>query len=153
MEGIFGSLFGGNDSDDDSIRRSRADDFVNRYQKGNPWDDISGDEAYHNYDAVSRQLSPDEYESAAQGAFQRMPDDQRGQLAQLLQQQVGGDVGRDPRNLAGVTRRYREQQPGGLASLFGGGGGGRGGMLDNPLAKAALGGVAAMAMQKMFGKL
>lgn len=154
MEGILGSLFGGNDNDDDDMRRSRANDFVNRYQKGSPWDDIGSDEAYQNYEAVSRNMSPDDYEGAATDAFQRMPNDQRSQLAQMLQGQMGGNVSNDPRALAGMTRQYREQQPGGLASLLGGGGGrGQGGMLDNPLAKAALGGVAAMAMQKMFGKL
>ena len=157
MEGILGSLFGGNDNDDDTRRRSRADDFVSRYEKGNPWDDIQGDEAYHNYQAVSGRISPDEYEGAAEDAFRRMPEDQRGQFAQLLQEQmggVGGGTGTDPRHLAGLTRRYQEQNQSGLASLFGGGDNrsNTGGMLDNPMAKAALGGIAAMAMQKLFSR-
>jgi hypothetical protein len=44
-----------------------------------------------------------------------------------------------------------QQQPGILGQLLGGGGGGgAGSMLDNPLAKAALAGVAAIAVKKMM---
>ena len=81
----------------------------------------------------------------------------------------------DPGYLAQVTSRLDQQQPGMLGQLLGGGGGGGlmgggggllggtntgmggvlgggggGGMLANPLAKAALGGIAAMAMKKMM---
>ena len=73
------------------------------------------------------------------------------------------------RDLAQAASRYRQEEPssGGLASLFGFGGGGddqpqkRGGLLDakrdeggdlldNPLAKAALAGVAAFAVKKFL---
>ncbi len=55
--------------------------------------------------------------------------------------------------LAQVTSRMEQQQPGILGQLLGGGGagGGAGNMLDNPLAKAALAGVAAMAVKRMMG--
>ena len=39
-----------------------------------------------------------------------------------------------------------------LENLLGGGGGGMGGMLANPLAKAALAGIAAMAVKKMMSR-
>ncbi len=74
-------------------------------------------------------------------------------MDQLLGGLFGGQDD-DPRQLARMTSQYRQQDPGGLASLFGGGGGGGGGMgdmLSNPLAKAALGGVAAIAMKRMMG--
>ena len=54
-----------------------------------------------------------------------------------------------------MTTRMRQQQPGGLGALLGGGGGGGGGMgdmLGNPLAKAALAGVAAMAVKQMMNR-
>jgi hypothetical protein len=78
----------------------------------------------------------------------------------MLQQRAGGQFGGvrgdDPRQLAQAVARYRQQDEGGLASLFGGGGGGEGGgmgdLLSNPLAKAALGGVAAVAMKKMLDR-
>ncbi len=162
MDQILGGLFGGNDDDDEPTRRNRANDFVQRYQTGAPEDGIDGMEALQNYRQVSDRLSPDEYEDAAREAFGRMPTNQRQQFGQLLQQQMGGQGGQggqveDPRELAGLTRQFRQQQPGGLASLFGGGGNSRGGneggigdMLQNPIARAALGGVAAIAMKRMM---
>jgi hypothetical protein len=61
----------------------------------------------------------------------------------------------DPGYLAQVTGGMQQRQPGMLEQLLGGGGGGgggRGGMLSNPLAKATLAGVAAMAVKKMTGR-
>ena len=186
VDQLLGGLFGGQDNDDDTMRRGRAQDFVNRYDQGAPWDNISGDEALHNYQNVSQRLSPQEYEESAAEAFSRMSPQERMQFAQLLQQQGGGQFGGggnydDPRQLAQLTSQYRQQEPGGLASLLGGGGGGGGGlgsmlggggggglgsmlggsggggggagmgdMLNNPLAKAALSGIAATAMRKMM---
>ena len=68
----------------------------------------------------------------------------------LNQDGIDDRVQRDPGELARMTSRMREQQPGGLAGLLGGGGG-MGGMLGNPLAKAALAGIAAMGAKKMMG--
>ena len=177
VDQLLGGLFGGQDNDDDTMRRGRAQDFVSRYEQGTPWDNISGDEALHNYQNVSQRLSPQEYEESAAEAFQRMSPQERAQFAQLLQQQGGVQVGGgsydDPRQLAQLTSQYRQQNDGGLAALLGGGGGagaglgsmlggalggsgggsgagGMGDMLNNPLAKAALGGIAAMAMRKMM---
>ncbi len=157
MEQLLGGLFGGQD-DDDERRRGRAQDFVSRYEQGAPYDGISDEEAYHNYRQVAGRLSPQEYEASAAEAFQRLSPEERRQVAQLLQQRAGGQFGGfqgdDPRELARVTSGYRQQDPGGLASLFGGGGGGgggMGGMLSNSLARAALGGVAAIAMKRMMG--
>ncbi len=158
MDQLLGGLFGGQDDDDDR-RRVRAQDFVSRYEQGPPYEGISDEEAYHNYRQVAGQLSPQDYEESAAEAFQRLSPQERMQVAQMLQQRAGGQFGAfqgdDPRDLARVMSRYRQQEPGGLASLLGGGGGGGGGgmgnMLNNPLAKAALGGIAAMAMKRMMG--
>jgi hypothetical protein len=173
VDQLLGGLFGGQDNDDDTMRRGRAQDFVSRYEQGAPWDNISGDEALHNYQNVSQRLSPQEYEESAAEAFQRMSPQERAQFAQLLQQQGGGQFGGgsydDPRQLAQLTSQFQQQNQGGLGSLFGGGGsggglgsmlggsgggsgggGGMGDMLNNPIAKAALGGIAAMAMRKMM---
>ncbi len=59
----------------------------------------------------------------------------------------------DPNYLAQVTGRMDQQQPGLLGQLLGGAGGGAGGQgaLANPIAKAALAGIAAVAMKKMMG--
>lgn len=174
VDQLLGGLFGGQDNDDDTMRRGRAQDFVQRYEQGAPWDNISSEEALHNYQNVSQRLSPQEYEEVASEAFQRMSPEQRSQFAQLLQQQGGGQFGGggydDPRQLAQLASQYRQQEPGGLGALLGGGGGGglgsmlggalggsqgsggggMGDMLNNPLAKAALGGIAAMAMRRVM---
>ena len=158
MDQLLGGLFGAQDDDDDERRRMRAQDFVSRYDQGPPYQGISGDEALYNYQQVAQRLPPREYEESAAEAFRRMSPQERMQFAQMLQQQAGGQVGGyqgdDPRELARMTSQFKQQRPEGLAALFGGGGGGGGGMgdmLNNPIAKAALGGVAAIAMKRMMG--
>ena len=96
-----------------------------------------------------------------QGARQRgvtFPDINRDGVDDRLQ---------DPRYLAQVASQMRQQQPGLFSQLLGGalgggtmgggmmggGGGGMGGvgqMLNNPIAKAALAGIAATAVQRMM---
>ena len=159
MDQLLGGLFGGQDDDDDR-RRGRAQDFVGRYEQGPPYAGISDEEAYHNYRQVAGRLPPQDYEESAAEAFQRLSPQERMQFAQLLQQRAGdrfgGVRGDDPRQLAQAVAQYRQQDEGGLASLLGGGGGGGGGgmgdLLSHPLAKAALGGVAAIAMKKMLDR-
>ena len=149
-------------------RRSDWDDFVNRYDQGPPWAGISDDEAVRRYDQVDRQIPPEMYEQSAQEAFARMSPQERMEFTRYLRQRaqqqnfdfpdlnqdgIDDRVQRDPRELARMTTRMRQQQPGGLGALLGGGGGGgMGDMLGNPLAKAALAGVAAMAVKQMMNR-
>ena len=150
-------------------QRSDWDDFVNRYDQGPPWAGISDQEAVTRYDQVERQLPPDMYEQSAQEAFARMSPQERMEFTRYLRQRaqqqnfdfpdlnqdgIDDRVQRDPGELARMTTRMRQQQPGGLGSLLGGGGGGggMGDMLGNPLAKAALAGIAAVAVKKMMSR-
>ena len=173
VDQLLGGLFGGQDDDDDDRRRSRARDFVSRYEQGPPYAGIDPDEAYHNYRQVAGRLSPQEYEESAAEAFSRLSPQERREFAQMMQQRAGGRFGGgqadDPRELARMTSRYRQQGSEGfdLGDLFGfggggggggdllsarrGGGGGMGDLMGNPLAKAALGGIAAVAMKRMMG--
>ena len=182
MDAMMKGLFGGDDD------RNQSRDFIQRYETGDPTEGYSSEEAYQQYGRVSQHLSPEDYQDAAEQAFNRMRPDQRSQFAQMLGQQMGGSGFQgyqqtdDPRQLAQAVAQYRQQDQGGLGSLFGGGGGGGGlggmlggllggdddrnrsfggrsggggglgGMMDNPLAKAALGGIAAMAMKKMIDR-
>ena len=144
-------------------RRGEYEDFVNRYEEGEPWEGVSDDEARSRYDEVSSSISDDDYELTAQEAYERLSPEQRRELARMLREQSRRQgvqldeyddddderYARDPRELARMTRKVKKQQPGGLGALLGGGGG-IGGMLGNPVAKAALAGVAAMAAKKMF---
>ncbi len=162
MDSLLKGILGGGDDDDDQ-NRSRARDFVGRYETGSPSEGFTGQEAYEHYSRVSQQVPDDLYEESAAEAFGRMPQNQRSEFAQMMQQQMGGSANfsaSDPRQMAQAASMYRRQQPGGLANLFGGGqsrqggsgGGGLGDMFDSPLAKAALGGVAAIAVKKLMDR-
>jgi hypothetical protein len=149
--------------------RQQYQDFVNRYDQGSPYDGISDQEAINRYQQVAPHLPPDVYQESAQDAFARMSPQERMQFGQHLRQQSQqqgynfpdlnrdgiDDRMQDPRYLAQVTSQMHQQQPGLLGQLLGGGnqqsvGGGAGDMLNNPLAKAALAGIAAMAVKRMM---
>jgi hypothetical protein len=161
-------------------QRQQYQEFTNRYDQGAPWQGISDQEALNHYNQIAPQLPPQLYQESAQEAFARLTPEQRMQLGQYLQQQaqqqgVGGLPGvnpggmphqfQDPGYLAQATSRMEQQQPGilgqllggalggGMGGAMGGGPGGMagGGMLESPIAKAALAGVAAMAVKRMMG--
>lgn len=163
MDKMLSGLFGGNDDDDDNRRRTQASDFVNRYETGLPHEGYSDEEAYHNYRQVAGRLSPQDYEEAAGATFGRLSKEERRELRREMKQRSGGRFAidsDDPHEMARAAAQYRQQDQdgGGLAGLFGMGGGQQqsgqgqqGSLLDNPLAKVAMGGIAAMAMKKMMG--
>ena len=175
VDQLLGGLFGGQDDDDDDRRRSRARDFVSRYEQGPPHEGYDDDEVFRNYRSVAGRLSPQEYEEAAADAFGRMPPEHRRELRQRMRERSGGRYDPehdDPRDLARAAARYRQEDPDGgdLLSMFGlggggggggdlmraagggGDGGGIGGLMGNPVAKAAMAGVAAIAMKKMLDR-
>ena len=150
-------------------QRREYEDFVGRYDQGAPWDGISDQEAAQRYQEVAPRLSPQEYQESAQEAFARLSPQERQQLGRYLQQQArqqGVDVPdlnrdgiddrlQDSAYLAHAAGQMQQQQPGLLGQLLGGGGGGGSGggvgeVLANPLAKAALAGIAAVAVKRMM---
>ena len=156
MSNLLEGLMGGG-------KRQEYEDFVGRFERGAPHEGYDEHEARSRYEEVSSQLDDDDYELSAREAFERLDPNERRDLARMLKQQGrqrNVDLGEfdrdddddDPQRLARMTRKMRKQQPGGLAGLLGGGGGGAGGMLGNPLAKAALGGIAAMAAKRVMGR-
>lgn len=163
VDQLLGGLFGAQDDDDDDRRRGRARDYVDRYERG-AFDQMNDDEVLQNYRAAASRLSPDEYRRAAADAFRNMSPEERRELRRELRRRSRDryDANDDsPEELARAMQRADQDEQGGLASLFGMGGSGdsrgRGqeggsplGMLDNPLAKAALAGVAAMAAKKFL---
>ncbi len=72
----------------------------------------------------------------------RMDQQQPGMLGQLLSGGMSGGAGGALGSMLGAS--------GGMSGMSGGAGG-AGNLLNNPLAKAALGGIAAMAMKRMMG--
>ena len=142
-------------------------DFVDRYDQGAPYEGISDQEALDRYQQVAPHLPLGAYQQAAQEAFARMSPQERMQFGQYVQQRAqqqgvglpgllgGGGSFQDPGVLAQMLGGMTQQQPDLLGQLLGGGGGrggAAGGMLGNPLAKAALAGVAAMAVKQMMGR-
>jgi hypothetical protein len=172
FEGLQSLLGGQGGASGQGGQEQRRDyqDFVGRYEQGAPWEGISDREASQRYDQVASRLSPQEYQESAQEAFARLTPQQRQQFGQYLQQQArqqGVDVPdlnrdgiddrmQDPAYLAQVTGRLQQQQPGLVGQLLGAGGGagagggGVGQVLANPLAKAALAGIAAIAVKRMM---
>ena len=164
VDQLLGGLFGAQDDDDDDRRRARGRDFVDRYERG-AYDQMGDDEVIHNYRAASSRLSPEEYQMAAADALRRMDPEQRRELRREMRRRSRDrfDAADDsPEELARAMQRadQEDQGGGGLAGLFGLGGGddrdtrsqqggGIGGMLDNPLAKVAMAGVAAFAAKKL----
>jgi len=173
MDSMLKGLLGG-DGDDD--RRPQARDFVSRYEQGAIDEGYTEKEAYENFQRVSQHADPETMQRAAEQAFARMDPAQRAEFAQMLQQRMGGSGNQvggssdDPRQMAGMVSRVQRENPGGLASLFGGdggsngggggigdvlggvlGGGGGGGFPGGTLGKVAMGGIAAYAMKEILG--
>lgn len=148
--GLLDSLLGNNQQQQD------YGSFVNRYNQGSPAEGYSDQEVSQRYGQVTSQLSPEEYQRAAQASFERMQPEQRSQFGQYLGQQgfapqqgMSPQQYQDPGYLAQMTRQAHEQQPGLLGSLLGGGS--NSGGLENTVARAALAGVAAMAVSHAMG--
>jgi hypothetical protein len=146
-------------------------DFVDRYQQGPRA--VSGEETAARYEQVAPNLPPDVYQQSAQDVFSQMTPEQRVQLGQKLIQsarQQGHDFPdvnqdgiddrlQDPEYLARTTTQLNQQQPGLLEQALGAVGGGEhasaaghsgGGMLNSPLAKGVLGGIAAYGVSRML---
>jgi len=165
VDQLLGGLFGSKDDDDEPTRRRRARDYVDRYERG-AYDQIGDDEALHNYRTATSRLSPDEYHAAATDAMRNLSPEQRRELRRELKHRSRDrfDAKDDsPEEVArAMQQAHQEHEGGGLAGLFGLGGsqqsgapgsqpqgGGIGGMLDNPVAKVAMAGVAAMVAKKL----
>jgi len=173
VDQLLGGLFGGQDHEDEPVRRQRATDFVQRYEQGPPHEGIGDDEVLHNYQTVAGRLSPQEYEDATAQSLGRLSHEERRALRHQLRQQHGGQIAadddHDPRTMAREISQVRQQGSGdplggllgGLGGMLGGvmGGGASstqggsspaGDLLGGPLGKAVLGGVAAYGMKKMM---
>jgi nucleoid-associated protein YgaU len=163
--GLLDALLGGGQG------REEQQAFLQRFEQGPPWEGYSDQEVLKRYGTVAGQASPDEYRQAAAEAFSRMTPEQRIEFGRMLQQRARdrranvGDLEhsgisdfQDAQRLASLTSRVHEQ-PGLLRSILGGGDqpqgqqaqGEQAGLLGSPLAKAALAGIAAMAIKKVLG--
>ncbi len=173
MQDLFRNLLSGG-------QQQQYQDFVQRYEQGHPAEGYTGQEVMQRYQQVAPQLPPDVYQQSAEQAFARLSPQERQQFAEFLQQRAqqqgvplqsfnpGGmdpRMQQDPGALAQITTRMEQQQPGMLGQLLSGvlggpqsggqpaGMGSAGGleaMLEHPVAKAALAGIAAMAVKNIM---
>jgi hypothetical protein len=153
--GLLDTLLGG------GSQKQNLQDFVQRYEKGRPWEGVSDEEATQHYTNVAQHLGPQDYRVAAEEAVSRLSPDERAQLAEHLRQQARQqDVNfpglhetpnlEQPGVLASLMSSMHGQQPGVLRQLLGGSSGGGTGAQAN-VAKAALAGIAAIGLKKAMG--
>lgn len=148
-------------------QRTEYEDFINRYEQGSPYASIDDREAVDRHQQVTPQLSRDQYRESAQEAFARLSPAERAEFARWLRTRasqqgvsvpdydlnddgIDDRVQNDPGELAEMTTRVREREPNIFEQLLGKGG--TGGMFDNPIAKIATAGIAAMAAQRILGR-
>lgn len=147
----------------DSQRQQQYKDFSDRFQRGAPYDSIGDAETFERYSELSPKLSHDDYRQSAEQAFGQLSPQERAEFSRWLrtksnQQGVSvpdydlNDDGIDdrmqqsPGELADMTTRMHDQNPNILEELLG-----KGGRFDNPIAKAAMAGIAAFAAQRLMG--
>lgn len=164
VDQLLSGLFGSNDADDVDTQRKRARDFADRAER-NPHE-LDSNEVLQNYRATTSRLSPDQYQKAAEEAFGKMSPEQRRELKREMrrraraQDQDDRDDDDSPAVLAKSAQQAHQEQEGGggLAGLFGLGGdnktvddakSGLEHVLDNPLAKVAIAGIAAAAAKHL----
>lgn len=159
--GLLDELLGGGQ------RQTEFRDFIDRFGRGTPpaYDDISDQEATERYREVTPELSRQQYRESAEEAFARLSPAERAEFARWMRTRVRDqglqpsefdldgdgvdDRMQDPGRLAEATTKVRDRDPNVFEQLLGKGG--TGGALDNPVAKIALAGIAAMAAQRLMG--
>ena len=162
VDQMLGGLFGSQDQEDEPTRRRRAHDFIDRHERG-AHDQMPDAEVLQNYRAATANLSPEEYQQAAAEAFRQMTPEQRRELRRYLKHRSNDRINPaddSPEEVAKAMQQANQGQQGdgGLLSHFGLGGAGDTkmpdtsglqGVLDNPIVKVAIAGVAAMAAKKL----
>ena len=160
--GILDELLGGG-----QLQR-KFEDFVKRYEQGNPAEGYSDQEVIDRYSDVAHAVPPDQYAQAAQEALARLSPEERAEFVKMLQERARARgvalpprVGSDPRDLGQVVTDLHEK-PGQLRDLLGGesapsqasgsspGSSPLTNVLASPLAKAALAGIAAMVVKRVM---
>lgn len=170
VDQLLSGLFGATDQDDAQTRQQKARDFVDRFERG-AHDQMSDAEVLQNYRAATAKLSPDEYRQVTAEALRKMDPQQRRELKRYMRQQARGrvdlpdDDDDSPEVIAQAAQKAEQehQGAGGLLGFLGLGGdkpdsaptaqkpqeGGIDAMIQNPLVKVAVAGIAAMAAKKL----
>ncbi|MDQ6877365.1 MAG: hypothetical protein M3082_06640 [Candidatus Dormibacteraeota bacterium] len=120
---------------------------------------VPDNQAHAAYNQVAAPLSVDEFQQVAAKAYAQFSPEQRSQIAGYLRTQAqqhgitlpnlpsASAAAGDPGALADATAQVHAQDPNLLQQLFA-----PGGIFSNPIAKAALLGITAMAAQRLAGR-
>jgi predicted RNA-binding Zn ribbon-like protein len=155
---IIDQLFGGQ-------RKQDFENFVDRYEQGRPSEGYDDQEVIDRYSDVAHQISDEDYEDATQRSLERLSPEERVELGQHLRErarerrlhipelnQYQDENFQNSSDLAGLIGKLHKN-PGQLRDLLRGRSTNQGGSIfDNPLAKAALAGIAAMAVKRLMGR-
>jgi hypothetical protein len=139
----------------DRRRQAAGQDFIDRYNRGAPWNGYTDQEVLDRYRAVAARISPMDFEEAARAAMARFSPQDCELFGRYLQQKaewqglriadLDGNAAEDNAQhaeiLGHVLARFHCRQDGRLEQLLGIGGG----SFDSLLAKGALAGIVAAA--------
>ncbi|MCA9858289.1 MAG: hypothetical protein KC438_01135, partial [Thermomicrobiales bacterium] len=121
MSGVQG-LFGGGDAGDE--QKAKAQDFINRYQKNPAGAEVSDQEAIEQLQQVAKVATPEQMQRAFQQSVASLPDNERAQFNQMLQQRQAGqgmiDIERSGERKAVDARGGGGDDSVGLDDLLGG---------------------------------
>lgn len=81
-------LFGGGAAGDEE--KAKAEDFINRYQTGKPSEGYTEEEAIQQLEAVAKVATPEQMQQALQQSVANLPEDERAQFNQMLQDRQAG---------------------------------------------------------------
>lgn len=87
MSGVQGLFGGGADGD---AKKAQAEDFINRYQTGKPSEGYSEQEAVAAFQEAAKVASPEQMQQALKQSVANLPEDERAQFNQMLQQREAG---------------------------------------------------------------
>ena len=137
----------------DQNNRQMYEQYAQAHESGNH-EGIDPNQAYGHVQQFMRQAPPEMQQQVYQQHFEQMPYDQRQQFAQQAppqyQQQMGQGFYQMGQQQPGILQQLLGAA-GGRGTQGGGPGGGMGGLLANPMAKAALVGIAGLAAKQLLG--
>jgi hypothetical protein len=152
--GLLEGLLGG--------QATGVEDFARRYEQEGG-ESLADAEAAQHHRTVAEQLSPDEYESAAEDAISRLSPEQRREFVEHIRgEATRQDINfpglhddpnlHQPSSMASLFGRMQQQQPGMLHQLLGGGDAESGGAFKSPVAKLAMAGIAAYGLKRLMSR-
>ncbi|MEZ4530258.1 MAG: hypothetical protein R2855_04430 [Thermomicrobiales bacterium] len=126
VQGLFGGGAAGEEE------KAKAQDFIKRYQTGKPDEGYTEEEAIQQLQAVAKVATPEQMQEAFKQSVANLPDDQRAQFNQMLQDRKAGT------GMIDIERSGERKE---VSSRDSGGGGGDSVGLDDLLG-GLLGGMA-----------